>query len=67
MMPEPIWALRYADGTWHAPDHYVSYKTSDPKLAKPFYGDSGKFHAELYLRHSKGEVVLHPHPEVWSS
>lgn len=66
MMIEPIWALRYADGTWRTPDHYVSSRTPDPRQAKPFYGDSGKRNAELFLRHTEGEVVPHPHPEVWS-
>jgi hypothetical protein len=66
MMPEPIWALRHADGTWRSPDHYVSSRTSDPKQAKPFYGDSGKFYAELFLRSVAGEVVPHPHPEIWA-
>ena len=63
----PIWALRYADGTWRSPDHYVSSKTTDPRQAKPFYGAAGKRDAERFCRDEEDEVVLHPHPEVWSS
>jgi hypothetical protein len=63
-----IWALRHADGTWRSPDHFVSSRTADPKLAKPFYGDAGKHDAGLFQRSSPGsEVVPHPHPEVWQS
>jgi hypothetical protein len=62
-----IWAVKYPDGTWRAPDHFTSSRTPDPKEAKPFYDASGKFAAEGFQRLCPGsEVVPHPHPEVWS-
>lgn len=60
-----IWALKYADGSYRAPDHFVTSATSDPKQAKPFFGNSGKFYAGEFANLSPGsEVVLHPHPEL---
>ena len=63
---QTIWALKHADGTWRAPDHFASSRTADPKKAKPFYGPSGRHDAGLFQQLAKGyDVVLHPHPEVW--
>jgi hypothetical protein len=62
-----IWALKHADGTWRAPDHFVSSRTTSAKNAKPFYDESGKHHAALFQQLSPGsEVVPHPHPELWT-
>jgi hypothetical protein len=62
-----IWALRYADGRWHAPDHFASSRTADARQAKPFYDEGGRHDAEGFQRLSEGsQVVPHPHPEIWS-
>lgn len=65
-MKREIWAVKHPDGTWRSPDHFVSSKTSDPRNAKPFYDDDGKFYANLFAKITTGsEVVPHPHPELW--
>jgi hypothetical protein len=61
-----IWALRHADGTWRSPDHYVSSRVADPKQARPFFGQHGRFDVHMFQKLSPGsEVVAHPHPELW--
>ncbi len=58
-----IWAVLYANGTWRAPDHYVSAHVRDAKKAKPFWH---RHDAELFAKLSPGaEVVPHPHPRSW--
>jgi hypothetical protein len=57
-----VWALKHADGSWRAPDHFISSRTTDSRNAKPFYGDHGKHDAGLFQKLSPGsEVIPHPH------
>jgi len=60
------WALLHADGHWRSPDHFVSSRTADPKSAKPFFGEKGRYDAEGFAAIIAGsKVVPHPHPEVF--